>query len=190
MTLSLLITESDALLREFLAHTVDSEDDLAAVAAVSSGQECLDLLEDTRPDLVLLGLGLSGPNGWDVLDALGQSAVSPRVLVLAGAEGEDVQLETARRGAHGFLPKSQAHGSLLQAIRAVARGESWFGRQIADRILLEYQQLLRREKEREAPLGQLTGPERDVLAGVARGLTNKQIAAELYVSIHTVKSRI
>src|SRR5262249_13048402 len=115
---------------------------------------------------------------------------APAVLVLSGHESEETQLEAARQGARGFLCKSQASTSLQHAIQAVAAGELWLPANILKHMLGEYPALVRRMRAQSRPINQLTDREREVLLRVARGLTNQQIAGELYMSVSTVKAHI
>lgn len=190
MSISILIAEDDPLLQSFLGEALGIEEDLAVVGMVANGRDCLEAVERLRPDVLLLDLHLPGFSGQKVLQALMAQEQAPRVLVLTGDEGEDTQLEVAQSGAQGFLPKSQARSVLLAGIRSVAGGGLWFSREISNRLIAEHQRLVRQVREQQRPLHQLTEREQEVLVRVARGMTNSQIAADLYMSIHTVKLHI
>ncbi len=191
MAITILIAEDDALLRSFLSEVLDREPDFSIAASVADGNSCLEAIQQHQPQIVLLDLNLPGLSGMKVLERLGQQETEgPCVLVLSGTEDEETQVEAARNGARGFLAKSQAVSLLAQAIRAVADGELWFSRRVSSYIFLEHQRLVRRVREQDRPLNQLSDREREVLACVARGMTNGQIAGDLYMSIHTVKLHI
>jgi len=190
MSLSILIAEDDALLRSLLAEILSAQDGFEVVGSMESGREVVDAVARLRPTVLLLDLHLPGLSGLRVLEQLNDLPEGPLVLVLSGDEEEDTQLEVARNGARGFLPKSRAGSVLPQAIRAVAGGELWFTRQVSERIFREYHQLVRRVREQERPANQLSDREREVLVCVARGMTNGQIARDLFMSIHTVKLHI
>jgi DNA-binding NarL/FixJ family response regulator len=140
--------------------------------------------------VVLLDLRLPGLSGQRVLTQLLEMENSPSVLVLSGDDDENTQVDIARCGARGFLPKRDAVNVLARAIRTVSKGEMWFSQKVSSRIFQEHHELVRRVRNQERPLNQLTEREKEVLARVARGLTNRQIAAELFMSIHTVKLHI
>ncbi len=146
-------------------------------------------LEEARPHIVLLDLDLEGAADG-ILERAAQIDDGPRILAISAEVSLDVQLQAARQGAHGFLAKSLGPTELLRALRTVARGEKWFTRQVADRMIDEYRLLARRIKEEERSENPLSDRERDVLVCVAEGLTNKEIAARLHMSVHTVKLHI
>lgn len=191
MNVSVVIAEDDALLRNLLTTLLAQEEGLEVVGSAASGAECLETVRQLRPRVLLLDLHLPGMSGLKVMEALEPGASDgPLTLVLSGSEDEETQLQAARCGARGFLPKSQAASVLAQAIRSVAEGQVWFTRRVSERIFQEYHQLARRTREQDKPLNQLSEREREVLVCVARGMTNSQIAADLYMSVHTVKVHI
>lgn len=190
MRVSILIAEDDALLHSLLADILDREGDLEVVGVAEDGNTCLEVIERLHPMVVLLDLRLRGLSGQKVLSHLLEQPEPPAVLVLSGEDDENTQVEVARSGARGFLPKREAVAVLARAIRAVSKGESWFTPEVTARILREHQDLVRKVRDEQRPLNHLTVREREVLARVARGLTNRQIAAELFMSVHTVKLHI
>jgi DNA-binding NarL/FixJ family response regulator len=188
--ITILLAEDDPLLRSFLLATLADQPDFAVVGSVGSGREVLEAALGLKPRVLLLDLGLPEMSGLIVIEQLASLEVSPSVLVLTGSEAEETQLDAARRGAKGFLCKSEAGSALPNAIRAVAAGELWFGRQIITRIVNEYPVLAREARDRNRPLNQLTEKEREVLVQVGRGMSNEQIAKELYASLSTVKAHL
>jgi len=185
--ITIFIAEDDALLRDCLMEMLSLQDDLAVVGSSTNGADVVEAVCRLRPRVLLLDLRMPGLAGEKVLERLGLLSDPPLVLVLTGDETEETQLLVARCGAHGFLPKSQALTVLPDAIRTVARGELWFTRQTSTRILREYHTLVRRTREQDRPTHKLSENERKVLICLARGLTNNQIARELYMSVHSVK---
>ena len=190
MSVSVLIAEDDPLLQSFLKELLSLEKDLEVLATVTNGNDCLESLERLKPKVLLLDVHLPGLSGLKVLQALQEKPGAPYALVLSGVEDEETQLEAARLGARGFLPKSQSRAILGQAIRAVSEGATWFSRRVSDLLIREHQVLVRKVRETERPVNVLSDREREVLVCVARGMTNSQIAGELFMSIHTVKLHI
>jgi two-component system, NarL family, response regulator NreC len=188
--IAILIAEDDALLRNFLLAKLSGEERFMVVGSVGNGREALEAASRLQPNVLLLDLTLPDISGMKVLETLAACEPAPAVLVLSGSETEETQLEAARHGAKGFLCKSQASVSLVEAIRTVAAGELWLPRRIVSHLLGEYPAVLRRVRDRERPLNQLTEREREVLLRVAQGRTNQQIARELYMSVSTVKAHI
>ena len=190
MSISLLVAEDDPLLRKLLTDILAGQGGFDVIGTASTGREALDCVAQLKPQVLLLDLRLPELSGQKVLEILGGLEESPYVLVLSADEDEETQLEAARSGARGFVPKSLAAKSLPDAIRAVAGGELWFNRQVSSFIIREFHRLSRTMRENEKPMNQLSDREREVLACVARGKTNGQIAAELYMSVHTVKLHV
>ncbi len=188
--MTILVAEDDPLLRRFLVDLLAREGDFEVVGAVAGDLESLDAITRLRPDLLLLDLHFAAPSALDTLEQLTSRPDAPATLVLSADPQEETQLEVAQSGARGFLSKDDAVTALPQAIRAVARGELWYTPRVCDSIFREYRSLVRRAREQQRPADQLTDREREVLIRVARGLTNNQIAADLYMSVHTVKLHV
>lgn len=187
MSVTILIAEDDPLLRAFLTDVLAGHPEIRVLGSVGDGREVLAAANRLKPQIVLLDLHLPGLAGLKVLELLLESENPPRVLVLSGDEANETQLEAARGGAKGFLPKSQAISKLADAIQAVASGGMWFAPQVVEQIFNEYPRLVRRTQQMDRPVDQLSAREREVLICVARGMTNQQIARELFMSLSTVK---
>lgn len=190
MAISILIAEDDPLLRELLTAVLLTHPDFQVLGGLGDGQQVLQEVVRLRPQILLLDLALPGSTGLQILDRLDRIENTPRILVVSGSETEETQLLAARHGAHGFIPKTEATRVIPEAIRKVAGGGWWFDPKVTDAILNDYRALARRERERESPFAQLSGKEREVLGCVARGLTNPQIAAELFMSVSSVKAHL
>jgi DNA-binding NarL/FixJ family response regulator len=189
-TISVVIAEDDALLRHFLLRQLADQEGFRVLGDVGNGREAVEAVAELKPRVLLLDLDLPELSGLEVLERLSATENPPRVLILSGEEMEETQLEAARRGASGFLCKSQAGSSLLPAIRAVAAGEAWLSPGLVRRILDDYSPLARRVREEEAPASKLTNTEREVLVQIGRGKTNPQIGQDLCMSVSTVKVHI
>lgn len=186
----IVLAEDDGLLSSFIEEIIRGEPDLRLVQSVRTGPECLNVLDEETPDVLLLDVNLPGLSGFEVLDRLGERTDQIRVLVLSASEDTETQMEAARLGARGFLPKSQARRVLTRVIRDVAAGSTCFQPEVSSRLISEHQQLIRKRREQDRPMNQLSDRERQVLELVAQGMTNSQIAAELFMSVHTVKLHV
>jgi two-component system, NarL family, response regulator LiaR len=174
-----------------LIGTVRTEEEtFELVGAVKTGEEAMREISRLSPDLVVLDLHLPDVSGFEVMERLEQAEDAPRVLVVSSDEGEATQLAAVRAGARGFVAKTALAGRLADAIRAVGRGDMWFSTGTADRLLQEYRQLWQQSRPRCNPFAGLNERELTVLAAVARGRTDRQIAEELTVSVPAVKARL
>lgn len=190
MSISILIAEDDPLLRRLVERILADSDTLQVIGDAADGLQALQEIERLQPDVLLLDLNMPKLSGMQVLERLGNAETRPAVLVLSTDEDEETQLTAARAGARGFLPKSQAAASLIEAVERVAAGEFWFSRRVSSLILSEYPLLARRVRDQDRPTSLLTDREKDVLIRVARGMTNSQIAADLSMSLSTVKTHV
>ena len=180
-----LVADDHTIVRTGIRHVLEGEPGFDVVGEASNGIEVFELATELHPDVVVLDISMPGESGLQIAARLGTVPSPPRVLILSMHDNAEYVLESVRAGAHGYLLKDTAATELRTAIRAVCRGESYFSPPVASRLSAA----VRGEHEtRSAPLEQLTGREREVLEGIARGRTNKEIAADLGISYRTVET--
>jgi DNA-binding NarL/FixJ family response regulator len=183
-SIRVLVADDHMIVRTGIRHVVESEPDLEVVGEASSGAEALSLAAKLHPDVVVLDISMPDQSGLEVAARLQSGNGGPRVLILSMHDNPEYVLESVRAGAHGYLLKDTAGTELRDAIRAVCRGESYFSPPVASRLSAA----VRSEHASNHALDQLTSREREVLLGVVRGRTNKQIAADLGISHRTVET--
>jgi DNA-binding NarL/FixJ family response regulator len=180
-----LVADDHMIVRTGIRHVLESEPGFEVVGEAASGSEAVSLAGQLHPDVVVLDISMPDESGLAVAARLRSSAGAPRVLVLSMHSNTEYVLESVRAGAHGYLLKDTAATELRNAIRTVCRGDSYFSPPVASRLSAA----VRGEHEgHPSGLDQLTGREREVLLGIIRGRTNKEIAAELGISHRTVET--
>jgi DNA-binding NarL/FixJ family response regulator len=178
-----LVADDHTIVRTGIRHVLESEAGFEVVGEAASGAEAVSLATSLQPDVVLLDISMPDGSGLEVADRLRQATAPPRVLMLSMHSNAEYVLESVRAGAHGYLLKDAAATELRSAIRAVCRGESYFSPPVAGSLSAAV-----RGDDDASLVSQLTGREREVLQGIARGRTNKEIAAELGISHRTVET--
>lgn len=180
-----LVADDHMIVRTGIRHVLESESDFVVIGEAGSGSEAILLAAELRPDIVVLDISMPDQSGLEVAARLRSASAAPRVLILSMHNNAEYVLESVRAGAHGYLLKDTAAAELRTAIRAVCRGESYFSSPVATRLTAA----VRGESGSANPgMDLLTSREREVWLGIARGRTNKEIAAELGISHRTVET--
>jgi DNA-binding NarL/FixJ family response regulator len=184
-----LLVDDQELVRAGLRGILRARFGFEVVAELSDGAGVLDAVRQTQPDVVLMDVRMPGVDGVTATRQLGASEGTPPVLVLTTFEDEDVLAGALRAGAAGFLLKGVPVEDLQRAVRTVAGGGAWLDPAVTARVLAAYRDGPVPPQPDEA-LAVLTPREREVLALIASGRSNTEIAEELYLGEGTVKTHV
>lgn len=182
----ILVADDHAVLRSGLKLLLHNQPDMEVVGEARDGQETIELCKTLQPDVLLLDLNMPGKTGLQALEELKDTKT--RILILTMYDDVAYLRQAVEWGASGYILKSAADMELISAIRAVARGGSYYDPALM-KVLVEY--VINREERRIPPkkeIDQLSEREKEVLRLVALGYTNRQIAEELMISIKTVEA--
>jgi DNA-binding NarL/FixJ family response regulator len=179
-----LLVDDHALVRAGIRALIEGKAGIEVIAETGEGHEALRLIEELRPDLILLDITMPVINGFEVLERIAKKYPETRVIILTVHEGSEYALRAMRAGAAGYLPKSAASNELEEAIATVAHGGTYLSRRISERTLLEYAQ----SGAQQDLLASLTRRQREILKLIAEGRSTKDIAHELNISVKTVES--
>jgi DNA-binding NarL/FixJ family response regulator len=182
----ILVVDDHPVVREGLRSFLGSREGLAVVGEAGDVDAAVAAAAELRPDVVLLDLVMPGGGGVAALPRLLELSPPPRVIVLTSFGADDQALAAVRAGASAWLGKDVPPSELESAIRTVHRGGSVLDPAVAGRVLAE----VTTPAGHDVGLDQLTAREREVLALLGEGLTNKELAARLYVAEKTVKTHV
>jgi DNA-binding NarL/FixJ family response regulator len=186
MPVRVLLADDHRLMREGTAALLGADERIEVVGLARDGREALALAERRRPDVVLLDLNMPEVGGLEACARLREES-GPEVLMLTVSEEEPDLYAALRVGAAGYLTKDVPPAELIEAVLAVARGEPRIAPAMASRMLAD---MGRGEAPPEDPLARLSDREREVLALLAEGLRNREIAERLVISEPTVKTHV
>ncbi len=176
----LLVADDHALFRRGVLQTLDKPE-MTVVAEASTAAEALERARETLPDVLLLDVSMPGGSGLDILPQLQAEVPICKVVILTVSEDEETLFMALKQGARGYIVKGVAADDLVAAVQAVHAGETYVAPGMAGRILTEM------AKSRPAGLPDLSAREQEILERIVQAQTNKEIAAELYLSEKTVK---
>jgi DNA-binding NarL/FixJ family response regulator len=183
-SLTLMLLDDHPLYLEGLCSFLSRQEDFSVVAQVSSAREAYGVVETHQPDVAVVDLALPGVDGFSATRELRRRAPNTRVLVLTVHDRPEYAIRAIEAGASGFVCKSQPADTVLEAIRAVARGDSYLPPAISEAMREPGRKLAAGDE----PLGLLSPREREVFGLLVRGFTNQSVGRELCISMKTVET--
>jgi DNA-binding NarL/FixJ family response regulator len=186
-----LLVDDQALVRAGFSSLLDAEDDIEVVGEASDGAEAVRLATSEVPDVVLMDIRMPGMDGLDATRKIAEDErlKEVKVVILTTFDLDEYVFEALRAGASGFLVKSTEPVELIRGVRVVAEGDALLSPSVTRRLVEEFASRSK-APERSRELDVLTDREREVMALVADGLTNDEIAARLIMSPATAKTHV
>lgn len=188
----LIVADDHKLFRDGLVSLLGSTGDIKVVGEASTGREAVEKASKIKPDLILMDIRMQGMNGIDAARELTEACPGTRCIMLTMVERDESILAALQAGADGYILKGADKEEVLRIIRAAARGETLFGKDVGPRV----KTFFRRAKGSIAPnlqstaIGGLTDREQELLDLMARGMNNSQIARQLHISPKTVSNHV
>ena len=186
-----VICDDHALFRRGLTMVLADEVDIEVVGEAEDGDAAVAAAEQLAPDVVLMDVRMPKRSGIEATRAIAEVVPTARIVMLTVSDEEEDLYEAVKAGAAGYLLKEISIEEVAEAIRAVMTGQSLITPSMASKLLAEFSNLSKKAEARHAvPVPRLTDRELEVLRLVAQGMSNKEIAVELYISENTVKNHV
>jgi DNA-binding NarL/FixJ family response regulator len=186
-----LVVDDHALFRRGLEIVLEQESDIEVVGEAGDGAEAVDKATNLLPDIVLMDVRMPRRSGIEACTGIKGAVPSAKIIMLTISDEEGDLYDAIKAGATGYLLKEISIDEVATAIREVAGGKSLISPSMASKLLTEFASMIKKNDEREqVPAPRLTERELEVLKLVAKGLNNRDIAKELFISENTVKNHI
>jgi DNA-binding NarL/FixJ family response regulator len=191
-----VVVDDQPLVRAGIVMLINAEDDITVVAEAADGAEAMTQIRNHRPDVVLMDVRMPGTDGVTATRAVVNEGLTAQngqpigVIILTTYHIDEAVYAALRAGASGFLLKDAAPAEIVNAIRSVVAGEAWLDPAVARRLIDEFAARPEPHTPTPAEMAQLTPREREVLSLMARGLSNADVAVELFISEATVKTHL
>ncbi|MDQ6854689.1 MAG: response regulator transcription factor [Actinomycetota bacterium] len=190
-SIRVVIVDDHALFRRGLDLVLSEEPDIKVVGEAADGIEAVHRAEEMTPDVVVMDVRMPRSTGIEAARRIRERLPDTKVIMLTVSDNEEDLYAAVKAGASGYLLKEISIEELADAVRAVARGHSLISPSMASKLLSEFNVLVQQSEERHRSLlPSLTEREIDVLKLVAKGLSNREISEELYISENTVKNHV
>lgn len=185
----MLVVDDQELFRRGLIMLLGGDSDIEVVGEAADGVTATELATTTAPDVVLLDVRMPRRTGVEACRAIKEAVPATKIIMLTVSDEEADLYESVKNGAAGYLLKDSSIEEVAQAIRVVNEGQSLISPSMAVKLIDEFKQMSKPERE-QGPALRLTERELEVLRLVAKGLNNREVAKELFISENTVKNHV
>jgi DNA-binding NarL/FixJ family response regulator len=183
-----LMADDHMIFRQGVRKLLEGEDDISIVGEAANGNECIAMMAQLKPDILLLDINMPDKDGLAVLQEINFDSLPTQVIVLTAAEDDRDAVQVMRRGARGIVLKQSASDLLVKSIHRVYGGEIWLDNRITAEVMKAFTKDSTGGSRRDKPL--LSDRERQVVLLVAQGNRNKEIGTNLFISEQTVKNHL
>jgi DNA-binding NarL/FixJ family response regulator len=191
VTVKIVVVDDQEMVRSGFVALLNTQPDIEVVGTAADGAEALQVVRRTHPDVVLMDVRMPVMDGIEALRQLSENPATAqtKVVMLTTFDADEYVHESLRLGASGFLLKDASPDELASAIRVVHAGEALLSPSVTRQVIAQFARAPRRRRA-DPRLKQLTEREREVLENIARGSSNSEIAAELFLAEQTVKTHV
>jgi DNA-binding NarL/FixJ family response regulator len=190
MTIRVVVADDQGMVRSGFSTLLNAQPDIEVIGEAVNGQEAIARAAELRPDVILMDVRMPVLDGLQATRQIAATDDPPRILILTTFDLDDYVYEALRAGASGFLLKDASAGELAEAVRVVAAGDGLLAPGVTRRLIAEFARMGGPRAPARKNIKDLTDRETEVLALVARGMTNGEIASYLVIAEQTVKTHV
>ena len=186
--IKVILVDDHQIVRDGIKALINEEPNINIITEASSGADLFDKLNTYKPDVILMDINLPDTNGIEITKQLKETKPEIKVLILSMHMGEDYIVNAIEAGAKGYLPKTTSKKEIITAINTISKGEDFFNESISNILIKSYVKRAQTPKKEEEKQVDLTKREKEIITLFALGMSNKEIADKLFISIRTVES--